>query len=206
MWAANNNHEDIVRTLIDQGACPTPKSNTGCSVFDFINKENKTMNDLLARNSRDSISSISSFGFALSGRSSSPSSFGSEADFVNRDWCDASLKSQTYDDRSDSDFDEPDEFNWDQCLPHQMFVFDTRKLPKILDTITFKMDLPPKSRQEIFVPANVIYLCARFAHYFCDLETAELVLREAVSRFRKCIQVGLKKRVRFDFALLGSCR
>jgi hypothetical protein len=194
MWAANNNHEDIVRTLIEYGGCPTPKSNSGCSVFDFINKENKSLNDLLARNSRDSISSISSFGPGHSGRSSSPSSFGSEADLSSRDWSnfDASLKSPSYDERFDGDFDDVDEFKWDECLLHQMFVFDTRKLPKILDTVTFKMDLPPKSRQEIFVPASIIYLCARFAHYYCDAETVELVLSEAMKRLRKCVQVQLK--------------
>ncbi|KAI9288516.1 hypothetical protein BC943DRAFT_372358 [Umbelopsis sp. AD052] len=194
MWAANNNHEDIVRTLIEFGGCPTPKSNSGCSVFDFINKENKSLNDLLARNSRDSISSISSFGPGHSGRSSSPSSFGSEADLSSRDWSsfDVSLKSPSYDERFESDFDDVDEFKWDECLLHQMFVFDARKLPKILDTVTFKMDLPPKSRQEIFVPASIIYLCARFAHYYCDADTVEMVLSEAMKRLRKCVQASAK--------------
>jgi hypothetical protein len=194
MWAANNNHENIVRTLIDYGACPTPKSNSGCSVFDFINKENKTMNDLLARNSRDSLSSMSSFGFGHSGRSSSPSSFASEADFSSRDWSnfDAPLKSPSYDERFDGDYEEIEEFKWDECLPHQMFVFDTQKLPKILDIVTFKIDLPPKSRQDIFIPASTIYLCARFAHYYCDMDTVELVLKEALKRLKKCVQVQLK--------------
>ncbi|KAM3587162.1 hypothetical protein VKS41_002200 [Umbelopsis sp. WA50703] len=194
MWATNNNHEEIVKTLMECGASSNAKSITGCSVFDFINKENKIMNDLLTRNARDSISSLSSLGFAHLGRSSSPSSFGSEADFSVRDWasCDASLKSQSFDDKSDSDTEEVDEFVWEKCLPHQMFVFDVTKLPKLLDMVTMKMDMPPKSRQEILVPANVIYLSARFAHYYCDADTVNYVFRESVSRLKKCLLANNK--------------
>lgn len=194
MWATNNNHEDIVKTLVECGATSNAKSITGCSVFDFINKENKNMNDLLIRNARNSISSLSSLGFAHPGRSSSPSSIGSEADFSVFDWssCDASLKSPSFDEKSDSDSEEVDEFVWDKCLPHQMFVFDAIKLPKLLDLVTIKMDMPPKSRQEILVPANVIFLSARFAHYYCDADTVDFVFRESVSRLKKCLLASNK--------------
>ncbi|KAI7886972.1 hypothetical protein K492DRAFT_139946 [Lichtheimia hyalospora FSU 10163] len=81
-----------------------------------------------------------------------------------------------------SDIDEPAEFIWDKCLPDQMFVFSADNLPYILNTIITDIQLPVRSRQEICVPANVIFLSARFAHYFSGDELLQQIMHGAVER------------------------
>ncbi|KAI9245677.1 hypothetical protein BDA99DRAFT_565801 [Phascolomyces articulosus] len=89
------------------------------------------------------------------------------------------------DDDEDDDDDDDDltqEFHWDKCLPDQMFVFGADNLQYILDTVITNIQLPVRSHQEICVPANVIFLSARFAHYFSSDELLQEVLEGAMTR------------------------
>ncbi|KAI9312000.1 hypothetical protein BX666DRAFT_1866827 [Dichotomocladium elegans] len=90
----------------------------------------------------------------------------------------------------DDDDDDPmkslsTEFHWDKCLPDQMFVFAADDLPYILDTMITNIKFPVETQQEICVPANVVFLSARFAHYFSSVELAEQVLEGALERISK---------------------
>ncbi|KAI9494425.1 hypothetical protein BDB00DRAFT_787255 [Zychaea mexicana] len=92
-----------------------------------------------------------------------------------------------YDNGQDDDLDDDmeNEFYWDKCLPDQMFVFSGDNLSHILDTMITHVKLPMETRQEICVPANVVFLSARFAHYFSSSELLQEVLEGALSRMSK---------------------
>ncbi|CAO3633117.1 unnamed protein product [Cunninghamella blakesleeana] len=81
------------------------------------------------------------------------------------------------------------EFIWDKCLPDQMFVFAEEDITHILQVVILDLQLPMKSRQEIWVPSNVLFLCARYAHYFSSHELLQTLLIQAIS----CIEDTLQK-------------
>ncbi|KAJ1986406.1 hypothetical protein H4R33_003377 [Dimargaris cristalligena] len=61
------------------------------------------------------------------------------------------------------------EFDWDQCLPDQMYVLSRSALPRFLEAVI--RDMSPSLRlrsnpHEKFIPANLLFLAARYAFYF----------------------------------------
>ncbi|KAI8366680.1 uncharacterized protein BYT42DRAFT_618186 [Radiomyces spectabilis] len=84
------------------------------------------------------------------------------------------------------------EFRWDKCMPDQMFVFAADDLEYILDTIITNIQLPVRSQQEICVPANVVFLSARFAHYFSSDELLHEVLDGALERMSQAIKANTR--------------
>jgi hypothetical protein len=90
----------------------------------------------------------------------------------------------------EDDEDKEVEFYWDKCMPDQMFVFGADDLSYILDTVISNLTLPVRNVQEIFLPANVVFLCARFAHYFSSEELAEDVMEGGLSRLGACVKVA----------------
>ena len=92
------------------------------------------------------------------------------------------------DDYGDDD-DENFEFKWDKCLPDQMFVFLEKDLPSIFDTVITKIRLPVRTKQEILVPANVLFLAARFAHYLNGEDLVIAVMGGAIERIAAVIKV-----------------
>lgn len=93
------------------------------------------------------------------------------------------------DDDEDQDELDENEFHWDKCSPDQMFVFSSDDLNYILDTIITHIQLPLANQEDICVPSNVIFLSARFAHYFSSAELLEQVLEGALSRISKAVKV-----------------
>jgi hypothetical protein len=222
MWATNNNHEALVKILLDQGASSQTKSSKGRTVFDFINTDNQKIIDILATNPRDSVSSTSSLFYRTTSSVSSSSSTG-DNDFYYQSTVEgfdhfmteeAEIRKKLFEstmafidqeqdeeeedgygnhtdqDEEDEleDFDE-NEFHWDKCSPHQMFVFSSDDLNYILDTIITHIQLPLANQQDICVPSNVIFLSARFAHYFSSAELLQQVLEGALSRIGKAVKV-----------------
>jgi hypothetical protein len=95
-------------------------------------------------------------------------------------------------DNGDEDDDTDDitnDFQWDRCLPDQMFVFGADDLSYILDTVITNIQLPMRSQHEICIPANVIFLSARFAHYFSTEELLNEVMDGSLERMTKTIKV-----------------
>ncbi|ORZ20618.1 hypothetical protein BCR42DRAFT_370456 [Absidia repens] len=114
-----------------------------------------------------------------------------------------------YDEEDDNDDDIA--FCWDKCLPDQMFVFNQEKLPALLDTIINHAqaalatstdevdetaavgennDLPNKEMDHsvaVWTPANIIFLLARFAHYFCTSEVLDEVLQQSLDRINHLV-------------------
>ncbi|KAI8146528.1 hypothetical protein BJV82DRAFT_576084 [Fennellomyces sp. T-0311] len=96
------------------------------------------------------------------------------------------------DDDDDDDDVMTHEFQWDKCLPDQMFVFGADNLQYILDTVITNISLPVRSQQEICVPANVVFLSARFAHYFSSDELLQEVLEGAMTRISNEIKTNAR--------------
>ncbi|KAF7727260.1 hypothetical protein EC973_007873 [Apophysomyces ossiformis] len=222
MWATNNNHEGLVKILLEHGASSQTKSAKGRTVFDFVNTDNQKIVDILATNPRDSISSTSSILGRTQGSLSSTSSNAGDNDFyyqstvegfdqfmaeeaerrrklleaanalADGDDSDEEEEQDVDSEEENDDFEETHEFQWDKCQPDQMFVFGADDLEYILDTVITKLQLPVKSEQEICVPANVVFLSARFAHYFSSVELLHEVLEGALTRMSKVIKANAR--------------
>lgn len=233
MWATTNNHEKLVKLLLEHGASAQTKSAKGRTVLDFVKNDTHKIADMVVHASnRDSISSTSSImGFTAANSintttTSTSSSTAGDNDryyqysteenyesFLSHDnECRPKLieeyllmnqdldfnSDDDYDYENDNEFDNDDdeegddtkeiEFNWDRCMPDQMFVFAADDLPYILDTVITKLSLPVRNVQEIFLPANVVFLSARFAHYFSSAELAEDVMEGALLRISTVIK------------------
>lgn len=210
MWATNNGHDQLVKILMDAGASSTTKSAKGRTVFDFVNTENQKLVDILAINPRDSVSSTSSL-FYRTTSSVSSNSTTTENDYYyhptpDESQQDADLRKKLFedtmalaneDDNETLDMDQDDEreeipdiaFHWDTCRPDQMFVFNSNDLDGILDRVINMVEFPLKDQQDIHVPSNVIFLSARFAHYFSSSELLYQVLEGALNRMSVAIKV-----------------
>lgn len=225
MWATNNNHEEIVKMLLENGASSHTRSAKGRTVFDFLNTDNQKIVEILATNPRDSVSSTSSIlGRNTAGSLSSSSSNAGDCDFYYQSTVEGydnfmaeeadrrkklletamalatdghmsegeeDFEEENNDDEDNEDDEEDhNEFQWDKCLPDQMFVFSADNLQYILDTVITNIQLPVRSRQEICVPANVVFLSARFAHYFSSDELLHQVLEGAMQRISTEVKVS----------------
>ncbi|GAA5856383.1 hypothetical protein JCM8547_008716 [Rhodosporidiobolus lusitaniae] len=77
-------------------------------------------------------------------------------------------------------------FVWDRCLPDQMLVFALSDLPILFDVIITTIK-PVRARKFRVIPANVVFLCARFAHYFGNEEMLEELLIGAMERIEMAV-------------------
>ncbi|OZJ04298.1 hypothetical protein BZG36_02594 [Bifiguratus adelaidae] len=86
--------------------------------------------------------------------------------------------------------DEQQEFVWDKCLPSQMFVFGPDDQRPILDMVITNYRLPIRSKRDVNLPADTIFLCARFAGYFGGQELFNSFMNGAIHRLVTVIQRG----------------
>ncbi|GAA5905453.1 hypothetical protein JCM6882_003165 [Rhodosporidiobolus microsporus] len=77
-------------------------------------------------------------------------------------------------------------FVWDRCLPDQMLVFALTDLPTLFDVIITTIK-PVRERKYRVIPANVLFLCARFAHYFGNEELLEELMIGAMERIEMAV-------------------
>lgn len=93
-----------------------------------------------------------------------------------------------------------DEFVWDQCLPDQMFVFSSQHIPHIIGTVVTTMD-PVHVKDQKSVPANVFFLCSRFAFYFSTPDLLDDLLKGGLKAISDCVKVRTEK---YRAHLLGT--
>lgn len=93
--------------------------------------------------------------------------------------------------------EEQQEFDWSRCLHDQMFVFQEHELDRILDIIITKMT-PQRSPSQKPVPANMIFLSARYAHYHSSPELLERLLVSAMDRINDVVE-----RCQWDMTILA---
>jgi hypothetical protein len=68
-----------------------------------------------------------------------------------------------------------------------MFVFTESDLPALLDIVITNM-LPQRSAAQKPIPANFIFLCARYAHYYQNDEMLKTLFDSVVTRIEKVVK------------------
>ncbi|KAG0327968.1 hypothetical protein BGZ99_006467 [Dissophora globulifera] len=198
VWATNNKHENIVRLLLELGASTSAQTAKGHTIVDFLrhdpNDNTKIVQIFQEPGRRDSVSSNGSL-FRTNNSSLGDDFFyqsgieGFEeimaenerryrmamesANAFEVDMADLSLADQPQ-------LDDEGEFDWVRCLPDQMFVFSSKDIKHIIDTTITNME-PSRSRSHKPVPAYVLFLAARFAHYYSSAELLDELLEAASS-------------------------
>lgn len=187
MWAMNNNHTGIVKLLLERGASTSVKSSTGRTAMDFITPNTELsdfMNETGYIGSAGAGTDFYQSGLAedrfedqlaeneLKQRMMMESSMNLEVDL-------ASLGlGATAANLEETELDETPDFVWDKCLPDQMFVFSEDDMDRILDISISKMQ-PLRSPLQKPVPANVLFLCARYAHHSGNHDLLSMFFEES---------------------------
>ncbi|KAG1469972.1 hypothetical protein G6F56_002950 [Rhizopus delemar] len=104
-------------------------------------------------------------------------------------------------------------FNWNRCLPDQMFVFTQDQIPIIMDSV---FSLSPDSIQllqyqdelssELWAPANIVFLCARFAHYEFSRELLNSLFDSVMVRLTKLIKSTSRDKHCLAFWIANICQ
>ncbi|KAL1915360.1 uncharacterized protein VTP21DRAFT_6818 [Calcarisporiella thermophila] len=152
MWAISNSHESIVRDLLAHGANPAHRSARGRTALDFARTKSN-------RQLEELIASYSSATHAI--MTPNP---GKEIE-----------------DREDEMEHSLEDFVWDRCLADQMFVFSMEDIPYLMEVI-MRIAVPLRVKSHKWVPANVLFLCARFAHHYNGPEVLQLLLCTAIEK------------------------
>ncbi|KAI9928938.1 hypothetical protein MW887_001331 [Aspergillus wentii] len=199
MWAMTNRHKTIAKILLDHGASPDIKSSSGGTAFDFA-QPGSEISEYLHEN-----------GYNIGGSS------GIEDDFYDSGFAhgrfeeeiaenemkrrmmmeesainlEVDLSSLGLDEKAESldeDLeDDQQEFAWDKCLNDQMFVFQDHELERILDIIITNMT-PQRSPSQKPVPANLLFLSARYAHYHASPELLAQLLVSATEKINDVVE------------------
>ncbi|KAK9468766.1 hypothetical protein V1512DRAFT_203144 [Lipomyces arxii] len=198
MWATNNNRESIVRYLVSQGASPDIKSASGRTARDFAGSSSVISNLIGSTPRANEDHGLQAFQddyyndgsnspmrleeqFAeseLNRRMLMESAVNLEVDLSHFGFGDPPIEDGMMEDEVD--------FDWDHCLPDQMFVFSAEDIPKIIDLAVTRMN-PLRSPSQKPVPANVLFLSARFAHHYGTPELLQNLLEPAVDRMSEVI-------------------
>ncbi|KAH9810393.1 hypothetical protein DFH28DRAFT_985825 [Melampsora americana] len=97
-----------------------------------------------------------------------------------------------------------EKFDWDQCLPDQMLVCSIDELPILFDAVITSID-PQRSRSDRFVPANVIFLCARFAAHFGTEDLLEELILGALDQIEDVVLAREDSMANSAFWLFNCC-
>ncbi|KAG5459932.1 MAG: DIL domain-containing protein, partial [Olpidium bornovanus] len=100
-----------------------------------------------------------------------------------------------------SDDDAP--FVWDQCLPDQMFVYNPTHLNRLVDAVTCGIK-PGRSAGKKPIPANVVFLSARYAHHFCSDEMLDTLLGNVLDKIREIVTSAKDDLAVFAFWLANT--
>lgn len=200
MWATTNRHKGIAKLLLDRGASPEIKSSTGRTAFDFI-APNSEMSDYLYESGYKI--GIGTAGvnddFYDTGLAEERFQEEMEQNELKRRMMmesainlEVDLSSLGLDEQPETpeeeELEDGQEFIWDKCLPDQMFVFQEHDLDRMLDVIITNM-LPQRSPSQKPVPANVLYLSARYAHYHASPDLLSRLLNAAMDKINDVIEL-----------------
>ncbi|KAF8543102.1 DIL domain-containing protein [Trichophaea hybrida] len=201
MWAMTNRHKGIAKLLLDHGASPEIKNSSGRTAFDFVEPQSEISGYLHANGYIGSAGVGMGFGddFYSSGlaqdrfeeemaenelkrRMMMESAINLEVDLSS-----LGLDEQTETPREEEEEEEGQEFLWDRCLHDQMFVFQEQDLDKMLDVVITNMT-PQRSPTQKPVPANILFLGARYAHYHSSQELLSRLLITAMERINQTVE------------------
>ncbi|KAF9893060.1 hypothetical protein FE257_012471 [Aspergillus nanangensis] len=198
MWAMTNRHKTIAKILLDHGASPDIKSSSGGTAFDFA-QPGSEISEYLHENGYNFGPSTVEDDFYDSGFQGRFEEEIAENEMKRRMMMEESainlevdLSSlgldEKYDHNLDEEFEEDQqEFVWDRCLNDQMFVFQENELERILAMIITNMT-PQRSPSQKPVPANLLFLSARYAHYHASPELLATLLVSATDKINDVVE------------------
>lgn len=177
MWAMTNRHKDIAKILLDHGASTDVKSSSGRTALDFVPPDSD-MSDFLQHSGYSIGSAGVTDDFYNAGYSQDKFEEElAESEMRRRMMMESAINLEVdlgnlgLDEQPESpdEFEEAHEFVWDRCLNDQMFVFMDEDVNRILDIAITQM-APQRSPSQKPVPANIVFLGARYAHYHANKE------------------------------------
>ncbi|KAK5712027.1 Allantoicase [Elasticomyces elasticus] len=198
MWAMTNRHKDIAKVLLDHGASTDVKSSSGRTALDFV-PPGSEMSDFLQH---------SGYSIGNAGVSEDFYDAGFSQERFEEELADSEMRRRMMmesainlevdlgnlglDEQPESpdDIEEGQEFVWDRCLNDQMFVFMEEDIERILGIVITSMT-PQRSASQKPVPANIVFLGARYALYHASkellaewLESAQEKIYAVVDRYQ----------------------
>lgn len=212
MWAIQNGHFNIVRDLLDAGADPTRKTGCGKNALGFVADGSTIHLYLKGRGLMDDSNDSGDFyQSGIMGTEEATDEIVMESAY-NFDVRLDKLQGDS-DEEKDDDDDEgtdsmedsfTDTFNWSRCLPDQMFVFSTKDIPQILDTVISNIE-PQRNHTQKPIPANMLFLCARYAHYTLDNpEVVAAIMNPAIGRIKAKVEAKATDMVTLAFWLSNA--
>ncbi|KAF9384679.1 hypothetical protein CPB97_005446 [Podila verticillata] len=193
VWATNNKHDNMVRLLLEHGASTSAQTAKGHTIIDFLrhdpNDNTKIVQIFQEPSRRESTCSSGSFGTHLGNdlfyqagiegfeemMAENERRYRMAMDSANS--FDFGLADEPED---ESPLDDEGEFDWDRCLPDQMFVFSSKDVAHIVHTTVTRME-PLRSRAFKPVPAYVLFLAARFASNYSSSELVDELLEASLA-------------------------
>lgn len=228
MWAMTNRHKGIAKLLLDNGASSDQKTSSGRTAADFVPPDSEMSTYLHTAGytigSAGVVDDFYSPGLSqdrfeeeimeneMRRRLMMESARDLEVDLGNvgmddqpevcdnwtsRDVTAARCALANRFQSADEFEEEQQEFDWSRCLHDQMFVFQEHELDRILDIVITHMT-PQRSPTQKPVPANMIFLSARYAHYHSSAELLERLLISAMDRINDVVE-----RYQWDMTILA---
>ncbi|RYP06487.1 hypothetical protein DL764_003138 [Monosporascus ibericus] len=195
MWAMTNRHKGIAKILLDNGASPEAKTSSGRTAFDFVPPDSD-MSFYLHDNGYNIGNAGVTDDFYSPGFSQDRFEEEMAENEVRRRMMmesardlEVDLGNMGIDDQPDplDDFDDQQDFDWTRCLHDQMFVFQESDLDRILDIVITNMQ-PQRSPSQKPVPANMIFLSARYAHYHASQDLLSKLLVTAHGKINDVVE------------------
>jgi DIL domain/Ankyrin repeats (3 copies) len=197
MWAMTNRHKAISKLLLDHGASPDIKSSSGGTASDFVQPGSDFSQYLMDNGYHIGAASLGD-DFYNSGFSQDRFEEEMAENEIKRRMLmqesaanlEVDLSTLGFDEQPDSPLDpeaEEEEFIWDRCVHDQMFVFQDNQMDPILDLIITHMT-PQRSPSQKPVPANLIFLMARYAHYHMTGSLLADLLENVIDRIREVVE------------------
>ncbi|KAH8899564.1 hypothetical protein GQ53DRAFT_777186 [Thozetella sp. PMI_491] len=196
MWAMTNRHKAIAKLLLDNGASTETKTSSGRTAFDFVAPDSDMSYYL----------NNSGYGIGTAGATDDFYNPGFSQDRFEEELAENELRRRMMmesardlevdlgnvgiDDQPETvdEFEEEQqEFDWTRCLHDQMFVFQETELNRILDIIITNMT-PQRTPSQKPVPANMIFLSARYAHYHASPELLAQLLITAMDKINDVVE------------------
>ncbi|KAJ2898755.1 hypothetical protein MKZ38_003665 [Zalerion maritima] len=188
MWAMTNRHKGIAKLLLDNGASPDTKTSSGRTAFDFVAPDSDMSYYL-----HDNGYNIGNAGVADDFYNPGFSQDRFEEELAENEMRRRMMMESARDlevdlgNAADEFEEEQQEFDWSRCLHDQMFVFQEEELDRILDIIITNMT-PQRSPTQKPVPANMIFLSARYAHYHGSSELLAKLLLSAMDKINDVVE------------------
>ncbi|KAF3766108.1 hypothetical protein M406DRAFT_290475 [Cryphonectria parasitica EP155] len=200
MWAMTNRHKQIAKLLLDHGASQDAKTSSGRTAADFLAPDSDMSFYLHSNGYNIGNAGVGDDDFYRPGFSNDKFEEELMENELRRRMMmesardlEVDLGNVGIDDQpevcpvDEYEEEEQQEFDWMRCLHDQMFVFQESDLDRILDIIITNMT-PQRSASQKPVPANMIFLSARYAHYHASPDLLAKLLTMAMDKINDVVE------------------